>query len=159
MRRVPCLLFSLVWLGTTACGGDDGNQSAGNGNETSGASETTGETTDATSDATDTDESETETGEPSSCFDGMHAIVSDIDETLTTADSEFLMQLIDSTHDPAERTEGSELINDYHQRGYTIVYLTARSEGQSSMDDAMVPARQLTEEWLVANWYQFVEYS
>lgn len=168
MRRVPCLSFLLVWLGTTACGGDDGKAS-GTGGDTSGASESTEATTDEaetdeaeTDEATDeaetdeTDETETETGEPN-CFEGKHAIVSDIDETLTTADSEFLMQLIDSTHDPAERTEASELINDYHQRGYTIVYLTARAESQASADDAMVPARQLTEEWLVAHGFPLDE--
>jgi hypothetical protein len=157
MQRIGRLLnprfILLGLLVTTACAGDDaGNQTAetsGESNGTSGATETA-----ATTEA-ETDESDTETGE-ASCYDSLHAIVSDIDETLTTADNEFLMQLIDSTYDPLERAEASELITDYHERGYTIVYLTARSEGQASTDN-MTPARELTEDWLLAHGFPLDE--
>ena len=78
----------------------------------------------------------------------MHAIVTDIDETLTTTDAEFIMQLMDSTYDPAEREEAAELIRDYADRGYTVVYLTARAVVQFSLDDAMIPAYELSFAWL-----------
>jgi hypothetical protein len=151
MRRIPGAFILYGLLVTSACGGDDAGQTA----ETSGSSESGSSESGATETAaTETDESGTETG-ADSCYDERHAIVTDIDETLTTADNEFLMQLIDSTHDPAERAEASDLITDYHQRGYTIVYLTARSEGQISSDN--IPARVLTEEWLVAHEFPMDE--
>jgi hypothetical protein len=155
IQRTSLILVSLVMLGTIACASDDAGQTgetSGESNGTTGATETGATETDATETETDAG---TETGD-ASCYDGMHAIVSDIDETLTTADSEFLMQLIDSTYDPMERDEGSELISDYHARGYTIVYLTARAEGQRSNDN-MTPARDLTVEWLEAHGYPLDE--
>lgn len=146
MRRLRSAGFILASLAiaATACNGDDASTSTVNTGESGSESETESETG-----ATETAETETgtETGEPM-CHELMHAIVSDIDETLTTADSEFLMQLMDSTYDPVERAEAAELITDYHQRGYTIVYLTARAESQFSLDN-MTPARELTEAWLV----------
>jgi hypothetical protein len=155
------LLGSLAMLGmTTACASDDAGQTAETSGESTSSTMSTGATesgaTETDTTATDTtDESSTETGE-ASCYDGLHAIVSDIDETLTTADNEFLMQLIDSTYDPLERAEGSEMINDYHARGYTIVYLTARAESQFSNDN-MTPARDLTEDWLLAHGFPLDE--
>lgn len=156
------MLVMLVMLVTTACASDDAGQTAETSGESNGTTgtdasgATEAETTDATeTDESETDETETETGE-TSCYDGLHAIVSDIDETLTTSDSEFLMQLLDSTYDPMERDEASELINDYHARGYTIVYLTARAESQSSNDN-MTPARDLTLEWLEAHGFPLDE--
>jgi hypothetical protein len=143
MRRALAIL-ALTF--TFACSPDDGGQTTNAGSEsgTTAATETESESESGTETGTET---ETETGEPS-CYDELHAIVSDIDETLTTADAEFLMQLLDSTYDPLEREDSAELINDYHSRGYTVVYLTARSEAQTSMDDAMIPARDLTFDWL-----------
>lgn len=157
MRRILCAPFILGLLVTSACASDDAGQTA---ETSSGSTESTGATeADATeTNATETDttdESSTETGD-ASCYDGLHAIVSDIDETLTTADSEFLMQLIDSTYDPLERAEASEMINDYHARGYTIVYLTARAESQFSNDN-MTPARDLTVDWLLAHGFPLDE--
>ena len=132
------LLAPIVLL-TPACGGDDGGSD--------GADES------GTGDSGDTEESgDTD----ATCFDLQHAIVSDIDETLTLSDGEFLMQLADSTYDPIEREEGAELITDYHDRGFHIVYLTARAEVQSSADNE-TPARQLTEEWLDAHGFPFDE--
>lgn len=127
----------------TACGGNDGSATVSSTSETSTNPETTGAEA-GTDTGTDTG-TETEAG---SCFDGMHAIVTDIDETLTVTDAEFVMQLMDSTYDPLEREEASELINDYYARGYSIFYVTARAEVQSSLDDAMIPARDLTQAWL-----------
>lgn len=149
------LLGLLAMLGTTACASDDAGQTAETSSESSSSAGTTGATeTETETDAT-TDESGTETGE-ASCYDGLHAIVSDIDETLTTTDAEFLMQLVDSTYDPLERAEASEMISDYHARGYTIIYLTARADSQQSVDN-MTPARDLTLDWLEAHGFPLDE--
>jgi phosphatidate phosphatase PAH1 len=69
------------------------------------------------------------------------------------------MQLADSTYDPLERGEASELITDYHARGFFIVYLTARAEIQYSLDDAMIPARELTEDWLIDHGFPYDEHT
>jgi hypothetical protein len=151
MRRIQGAFIFLGLLVTSACAGDD---TSGQTAETSSESSSSTESGATESAATETDESSTETG-TASCYDGLHAIVTDIDETLTTADNEFLMQLIDSTYDPMERAEASELISDYHARGYTIVYLTARSVGQISADN--IPASELTEDWLVAHGFPMDE--
>ena len=160
MRRVQLAILFLGSIGASACNGDDAGQTASEtnnetNNETSATeSETSAES--GTETGPDDNGTETETGEPD-CYADMHAIVTDIDETLTTADSEFLMQLMDSTYDPLERGEAAELINDYHARGYYIVYLTARAESQFSIDDAMIPARDLTEAWLVDHGFPMDE--
>jgi len=145
-RRTRTGLLSLALCSLPACAGDDGSAMESSTSETSTETDTSAETEADTSAETETDTSvETEGG---SCYDGMHAIVTDIDETLTATDAEFVMQLMDSTYDPLEREEASELVNDYYARGYSIFYVTARAEVQSSLDDAMVPARDLTEAWL-----------
>lgn len=153
MRRASTFAI-LGFVLAFGCTSDDSNQTTNADAETD-TSTTAPETETSASDETETDsdsetdnDTETDTGEES-CYAELHAIVSDIDETLTTSDGEFLMQLLDSTYDPLERGDSAELINDYHQRGYTIVYLTARAEFQTSMDDAMIPARELTLDWLV----------
>lgn len=152
MRWQYAALFSLA---LAACSGDD----------TAGQSTETSSTNSASASETNTSEAETgtsgtETGETGveDCYAGMHAIVTDIDETLTTSDGEFLMQLADSTYDPLERAEAHDLINDYHARGYTIVYLTARSDAQQSVDN-MTPASVLTQEWLVAHGFPTDEHT
>jgi phosphatidate phosphatase PAH1 len=150
MQRMPALAI-LALTFTFACSSDDGGQTTNTDSESGSSSETGTGTETETETETGTD-TETETGEQS-CYAELHAIVSDIDETLTTADSEFVMQLLDSTYDPLERGEASELITDYHSRGYTIVYLTARSSAQTSMDAAMIPAYDLTFDWLEAHGF------
>ncbi len=67
----------------------------------------------------------TTTGDPPECFE---AIVFDIDETLTIDDEEWEKQKADGTYDPVEREAGSDLVRAYADRGYYIVYLTARSK-------------------------------
>lgn len=64
-------------------------------------------------------------GGPVECLE---AIVFDIDETLTISDEEWDMQKADGTYDPVEREAASELVDAYAERGYYIVYLTARSK-------------------------------
>ena len=43
------------------------------------------------------------------------------------ADAEYALQLFDATHDPAMRAGARELVQGYAERGYAILYLTARS--------------------------------
>ena len=52
------------------------------------------------------------------------AVVTDIDETLTTSDDEWLSQMGDAEHDPAMRPAANELIQAYADAGYEIVYIT-----------------------------------
>lgn len=78
--------------------------------------------------------------------DGGPAVVTDIDETLTTLDSEWLDQLVDPTHDPAMRPDANTLMNGLHDLGYPIVYLTARGDDPVLGDDRT--ATEATEDWL-----------
>ena len=83
-----------------------------------------------------------------SCVESKLAIVSDIDETLTTADEEFFpMQTSDGNYDPKEREGASELMQGYADRGYFIVYLTARFESLT-LAVTNETARQATDRWL-----------
>jgi phosphatidate phosphatase PAH1 len=83
-----------------------------------------------------------------SCAGSKLAIVSDIDETLTTADEEFFpMQTSDGNYDPREREGASELMQGYADRGYFIVYLTARPENLT-LAVTNETARQATDRWL-----------
>jgi len=64
------------------------------------------------------------------------------------ADEEFFpMQTNDGNYDPRERESASELMQGYADRGYFIVYLTARFE---SLTVAVTneTARQATDRWL-----------
>jgi hypothetical protein len=153
--ELPILvLFTLL----SACSGDDGGQTGGSTSESTAAN-TSNETSTTADTSTDTgQDTGTDTGGPAMCFELNHAIVTDIDETLTTSDAEFIMQLLDSTYDPAERAEGNALITDYHDRGFTIVYLTARSDAQMAVD-SMQPASELTLNWLIAHGYPTDEHT
>ena len=53
-------------------------------------------------------------------------IVTDIDGTLTTADTELTLQLIDLTHDPAQKTGAAAMVQAWAAKGYAVVYLSAR---------------------------------
>jgi len=86
------------------------------------------------------------------CVEPGAAIVTDVDATLTTSDNEFLTQLIDATHDPAERAGGAAMINDYADRGYFILYLTARPEAAPvGLSGETAAAATLT--WLTEHGY------
>lgn len=58
--------------------------------------------------------------------DGAPVIVTDIDGTLTESDGELFMQVSDGDYDPLEKAAASQLTNAWSDKGYTIVYLTAR---------------------------------
>ncbi|MBX7083985.1 MAG: hypothetical protein K1X88_32555 [Nannocystaceae bacterium] len=82
------------------------------------------------------------------CEDMIPAVVTDIDETLTLSDAEFLLQLADGNYDPVERDGASEMINGYYDRGYRVLYLTSRAE---TLVTAITneTAREATERWLM----------
>lgn len=163
------LVLALGLLAPAACGddtspgvtseGSTGEETSSSGGTTTTMTTTTmstGEETIADSSSSNaTDESgestETTTGGPT-CGGEIPAIVTDIDETLTTSDGEFLMQLGDGNYDPLEREGGAAMITAYADLGYRILYLTARAESLSAVNTGE-SARELTERWLVEHGY------
>lgn len=100
LGRRGALVFAGALLGLAAVGcGDDAP-----GDESGGDSDTAG---------------------PVECLE---AVVFDIDETLTISDAEWEKQKADGTHDPVAREAATELVVAYAERGYYIVYLTARAK-------------------------------
>lgn len=57
---------------------------------------------------------------------GSNIIVTDIDGTLTASDNELIEQLVDETDVPAMKIAADTLIQTWAEKGYPIVYLTAR---------------------------------
>jgi hypothetical protein len=84
-----------------------------------------------------------------------YAVFTDIDETLTTSDEEWLAQIGDPSHDPAMRPDADTLMQGYAERGYTVFYVTARGE-DIELDDGR-SARQASEDWLVAHGFPYAE--
>jgi len=83
------------------------------------------------------------------------AVVTDIDETLTTADEEWLTQLIDASHDPEMRPDASELMRGYDELEYTVYYVTARGESIELSDGRT--AREATQDWLEDHGFPVAE--
>lgn len=77
------------------------------------------------------------------------AIVTDIDETLTTSDAEFFRQTQDPSYDPAERPDAAPLMRGYAERGYAVFYVTARGD-ELMLEDGRT-ATEATRDWLVAH--------
>lgn len=82
-------------------------------------------------------------------------VFTDIDETLTTSDQEWLDQIADPTHDPAMRPDADLLMRGYAERGYTVFYVTARGEDVALSDGRS--ARQATSDWLDAHGFPWSE--
>lgn len=141
-----------------ACAGDDpADEGTSTGADTSTASTTAPTTSSAATTAeTSSSESGVDTTTGGLCVSELPAIVTDIDETLTISDAEFLMQLGDSTYDPVEREGGAEMITAYVDLGYRIMYLTARAESLSATDSGET-SRELTERWLMEHGYPLAE--
>ena len=57
---------------------------------------------------------------------GTQVIVTDIDGTLTIADEELFKEIDDGNYDPIENASASRMMNVWFEKGYHIVYLTAR---------------------------------
>ena len=81
----------------------------------------------------------------------MSAVYTDIDETLTTDDHEWLEQLFDAGHDPAMRPDAEAVMSAYAELGYAVIYVTARGEGTVLDDDRT--ARQATLDWLLQHGF------
>lgn len=159
---------SMTWIATMgltlvlACGDDASvGDATGTAETTAGADSTTAAATTATADSTtevtttgttaavDSSESGTTAG---ACELELPAIVTDIDATLTTSDTEFILQIADGNYDPAEREGAQELITAYADLGYRILYLTARSE-DIVLRGTGETAREATERWLVEHGF------
>jgi len=148
------LILSLLTATALACGDDTSSEGTGpaDSGSTTEASATAGsatDTTDATnvdtsSGAAETSEADTTAG---SCTAEQPSIVTDIDETLTLSDGEFLMQIGDGTYDPIAREGAVELVNAYADLGYHVLYLTARSE-TIVLKGTGETAREATERWI-----------
>lgn len=78
------------------------------------------------------------------------AIVSDIDETMTTSDLEFLQQYADASYDPLERDGGCRMIQQLHDLGYFVFFVTARP-ADMDMGGTGLTSEQATNDWLAAN--------
>lgn len=75
---------------------------------------------------------------------GAKVVVTDIDATLTTSDSEIVQQAGDETHTPAMMAAADRLLQTWAMKGYTIVYLTSRpnalrKETRNWLRDLMFP--------------------
>jgi hypothetical protein len=53
-------------------------------------------------------------------------VLTDIDGTMTLSDEELFKQIDNGTYDPLENASASAMMNTWHDKGYEIVYLTAR---------------------------------
>ncbi|MBX7161634.1 MAG: hypothetical protein K1X95_15205 [Acidimicrobiia bacterium] len=84
-----------------------------------------------------------------SCDVERHVVVTDVDETLTTSDGENIHQLLDPSYDQKERDDASETFQAYHDKGYWVVYLTARPETLVLRDGR--PYRTATDDWFTAH--------
>ncbi len=83
------------------------------------------------------------------------AVFTDIDETLTTLDEEWLQQITDPGYDPAMRPGANTLMQGYAERGYSVYYVTARGEDIELSDGRS--ARQASEDWLRAHDFPWRE--
>jgi len=57
---------------------------------------------------------------------GSKVVITDIDGTLTTSDSELLMELADATYVPQQMAAADAMAQAWAAKGYPIIYLTAR---------------------------------
>lgn len=101
-----------------------------------------------------TEDSATDTGSDSQpLVPCQSAIITDIDETLTTSDSEWLKKVVMPSYDPAMRPDANTLMQGYAALGYHIFYLTARGELLSLLDGTS--AREATRTWLEDHDFPF----
>jgi hypothetical protein len=146
----------LVVTLSSACAGESGSGDTSSSEAGSGEASTGGGPTSSSADSTTADASSGGDASGSSgagvCEEEQPAIVTDIDETLTTSDAEFFMQLMDPTYDPMEREGGAAMIDAYADLGYRIMYLTARSE-DLDVADSDETAREITVRWLEEHGY------
>ncbi|MBL4686033.1 MAG: hypothetical protein JKY37_15675 [Nannocystaceae bacterium] len=129
-----------------------GSVSTGSDSSTGTQGPAAGSDSDSSSEGGSASSTADSTGAAGLCANEFPAIVTDIDETLTTADGEFFMQLQDGNYDPLERDGGATLINTYADLGYRVLYLTARSQTWvTEVTDET--AREATMRWLQEHGY------
>lgn len=160
-----CLLLALACGDDATADGTTGPAASTSAGETTAADPTASST--AAADSTgpgSTGEPATDTGASTAadssegtttaglCELEQPAVVTDIDETLTLSDAEFIMQIADGTYDPVEREGAAELMGAYADLGYRIMYLTARSEGIVLLGTGET-AREATERWLLEHGF------
>jgi phosphatidate phosphatase PAH1 len=80
-------------------------------------------------------------------------VVTDIDETLTLSDNEWLVQIGLPGTAPTMRPEADDVMRTFVERGYRVMYVTARGEGLSLRDGTT--AREATEAWLSDNDFPY----
>ena len=83
------------------------------------------------------------------------AVVTDIDETLTTDDMEYVYQILDPDHDPEMRPDADTLMGGLHDLGYRMIYLTARGEELGLLDGTS--ARDATTGWLDTHGFPYAD--
>jgi phosphatidate phosphatase PAH1 len=114
------------------------------------ASSTDPEPTDTAAPTVDTDTDAPSTPTSTLCppvdADTRVAIVTDIDETLTTSDNEWLLQIANPSHDPEMRPDADVLMRAWFDLGYRVFYVSARGKGSFLLDGTS--AREATEGWL-----------
>ena len=74
------------------------------------------------------------------------AVVTDLDGTMTLSDAEFVTQVVDATYVPVPQPDAAALITGLYDRGYLVLYLTARPETLALSDGTS--ARDATAKWL-----------
>lgn len=57
---------------------------------------------------------------------GTQVIITDIDGTMTLSDEELFTQIQDGNYDPLENGSAAEMMRLWNDKGFTVVYLTAR---------------------------------
>lgn len=67
---------------------------------------------------------------------GTQLVLSDIDGTLTMSDDELFAEISDPTYDQQTKGSAVEMIQEWADKGYQMVYLTARPRDFRSMTDA-----------------------
>jgi hypothetical protein len=72
---------------------------------------------------------------------GTHLVVSDIDATLTTNDSEVFQQIFDGTYLPQTYPNAVELTKAHEDRGHVVMYLTGRPYWLSPQTRSYLAAR------------------
>lgn len=81
------------------------------------------------------------------------AVATDIDETLTTDDLEWIHQIADPDYDPEMRPDADTLMQGWSRRGYRVIYITARGEDLGLVDGTS--AREATDAWLGAHDFPY----
>jgi LNS2 (Lipin/Ned1/Smp2) len=82
---------------------------------------------------------------------GTKVVVTDIDGTLTTDDSQLIMQVADETYVPAMMAAADRMLQAWSMKGYPVIYLTARphifrTESRGWLADLKFPGGPLITE-------------